>query len=231
MSSKTTKASLRMALQDTIGYMFEDLGLLDRALTHSSAHHERALDHNERLEFLGDRVLGLVAADFVYRAYPNASEGELSRRFNQLVRRETCARVALDLEVPACIDTGRSMSVSTLSKSVNVLGDVCEALVGALYLDGGLEVTRTIVERLWGPYLVREDAEKDPKTRLQEWALAQHGSMPAYRALSRQGPEHAPIFKMSVCVLGVGEAVGQGTSKRYAEQSAAEAFLKAHGEG
>ncbi|MFO1089798.1 MAG: ribonuclease III [Hyphomicrobiales bacterium] len=213
-----------------LGYAFRDRALLEAALTHASAIDDGHGDDNERLEFLGDRVLALVMVEELFRLHPDAREGELARRLNTLVRKETCAEVSRALGVADAMKAGRSVRRRAIAESTNVLGDTCEALIGAIYLDGGLEAARRFVLASWQPFLDSATmARKDPKTALQEWALARALPVPAYDELGREGPDHLPQFSMRVTVDGSEPATGVGRTKRQAEQEAATAFLKREG--
>ncbi|MGE0212321.1 MAG: ribonuclease III [Parvibaculaceae bacterium] len=225
MSGRSQEA-LR-ALCERIGHTFKDLDLLDRALTHAS-HLTTGRKDYERLEFLGDRVLGLVAAEELYNRFPRSSEGMLARRFVVLVRQDACAEVARELGLPDYIRKGQR--AGGLANNPRVLGDACEALIAAVYLDGGLEAARGFILRYWQPFFERAaKIDKDPKTALQEWALGAGLPLPAYIEETRSGPDHAPIFVMSVEVEGLEAATGEGPTKRSAEQNAAEAFLARQG--
>ena len=214
------------ALEARIGHRFADRRLLRRALTHTGVS-PRPDQNYERLEFLGDRVLGLVVARLVYDAHPAASEGELARRFNALVNRDACAGVArsLDLGPVIRLDPGERKTGGR-DKPV-ILGDVMEAVIAALYLDAGLDVAGAFVTRLWRPLLAAAPgaAGRDPKSALQEWAQAQGLALPAYAVTGRSGPDHAPNFVISVAVDGFAAAEAEGPSRRIAEQNAARALL------
>jgi len=221
------------ALETTIGYRFKDSDLLDRSLTHISAvaGGNRANSY-QRLEFLGDHVLGLIISDMLFRAFPKADEGELSRRLADLVRRESCADVARAIELGAALRLGASEANAGGRLRTAILADVCEALVGAVYLDGGYEGAAKLIERLWGERMrapVR--SLRDPKTILQEWAQARGLPTPAYREVARTGPHHDPQFRVAVALPNREPAEGQGKSKRTAEQEAAAAMLKREGVG
>jgi ribonuclease-3 len=200
-----------------------DLALFERALTHGSA----SRDSYERLEFLGDRVLGLVIARWLYERFPNEPEGNLSKRFNALVARETCADVGHDLGVPALVRLGRQAREDGASLSDNVVGDVVEALIGALLIEGGLELADRFVRSAWSP-LVEEQrrAPQHPKSTLQELAAAQGLKPPEYALISRTGAHHAPRFTVRVRVPRLGEAEAEGASKQEAETAAAESLLE-----
>jgi ribonuclease-3 len=217
-------------LEQRLGYRFSDRSLYETALTHSSAADGDAAADNERLEFLGDRVLALIMVEELYRQLGAAREGELARRLNALVRKETCAEVARSLGVVEAMRAGRSVRRRALAESANVLGDTCEALIGAIYLDGGLEAARAMVLDQWRPFLDRPAAaRKDPKTALQEWALARALPVPSYRETGREGPDHSPAFAVRVDVEGFAPAGGTGRTKRQAEQAAAAAFMEREG--
>lgn len=204
------------------GYTPRDAALFRQALTHSS----RGEDHYERLEFLGDRVLGVTVAAWIYDLFPDEPEGKLSRRFNVLVSRETCAEVAREIGVRAQMRLGKQARDDGAADSDNVLGDMVEALIGALYLDGGPAAADSFVRRAWAPRLSEDDAApKHPKSALQEWAAANRRKPPVYAVADRSGPHHAPRFVVSVSINGVGEAEAEGASKQEAEKAAAEALL------
>jgi len=221
------KAKDRAALEDRIGYKFADNALLERALTHISALSggNRANSY-QRLEFLGDHVLGLVISDMLYRAFPKGNEGELSRRLADLVRKETCAEVAKIMDIGPALKLGSSESNAGGRLRVTILGDACEALVGAVFLDGGYKAAEALVERFWGERMVKPlRALRDPKTMLQEWAQARGLPTPAYQELARTGPHHKPKFSVAVTLPDRPPAEGIGNSKRAAEQAAAAAML------
>jgi ribonuclease-3 len=215
-------------LEERIGYRFKDAALLNCALTHISAlkgARNRAGSY-QRLEFLGDHVLGLVISDVLFRAFPKADEGELSRRLADLVRKETCAEIAGTIELGAAILLGSSEANAGGRRRPAILADVCEALIGAVYLDGGYPAAAGLVERLWQ---VRMQATaqplRDPKTVLQEWAQARGLPTPVYREVARSGPDHDPEFRVAVQLPNFAPAEGSGRSKRGAEQAAAAAML------
>lgn len=217
------------ALEEKIGIHFKNPDLLAQALVHSSSRRDRR-QSNERLEFLGDRVLGLAVAALLYHSYPDEDEGDLGYRFTALVRSETLAEVARGL------DLGRFLSLSSGEdstggrKNPGLLSDACEAVIGAIYLDAGFEPARAFVERHWQPILEHHQRPpKDAKTRLQEWGQSRGLPLPAYRTVRRTGPDHAPRFVVSVTLGDAGHAEGEGASKRMAEQAAAEALLASLG--
>lgn len=214
------------AFMDRLGHRFATPELLVRALTHSSLGSATRPD-NQRLEFLGDRVLGLSMAEALFHADNRASEGQLAPRFNALVRKETCAAVARDIDLGAVLKLGRSEMMSGGRRKEALLGDAMEAVIAAVYLDGGFEVARALVLRLWAGRIQSVDSDaRDPKTALQEWAQARGLPPPRYETLGREGPDHAPQFRIAV-VLASGETEeAQAGSKRNAEQAAAKALLE-----
>lgn len=220
------------SLEERIGYRFKDAALLDSALSHISSlkgSRNRAGSY-QRLEFLGDHVLGLVISDMLFRAFPKADEGELSRRLADLVRKETCADMARAIDLGAAIRLGSSEANAGGRKRPAILADVCEALIGAVYLDGGFPAAEALVGRLWEERL-RTPAQplRDPKTVLQEWAQARGLPTPAYREIARSGPDHSPEFRVAVQLPALAPAEGLGRSKRAAEQAAAAAMLAREG--
>lgn len=199
-----------------------DQRLFDLALTHSSVGGESY----ERLEFLGDRVLGMVIARALYERYPNEPEGKLSRRYNALVARETCAEIGRDLGIPALVKLGKQAREDQAGQSENVVGDVVEALIGALLLDAGVEAAQRFILQAWGAYLDEQvRAPEHPKSALQELAAARGLKAPVYEVVSRTGAHHAPLFTIRVSVAKLGEATAEGSSKQDAETAAAEALL------
>ena len=209
-------------LRDALGHEPRDTALFERALAHSSA----TRDSYERLEFLGDRVLGLVIARWLYELFPNEAEGKLSRRYNVLVARETCGEVGRELGLPALIRLGKQAREDGANWSDNVVGDVVEALVGALFLDAGIEAAEAFVRRAWATYVESQDrAPKHPKSALQELAAARNWAAPTYELASRTGTHHAPRFTVRVTIAKVGEASAEGSSKQEAETGAAKALL------
>jgi ribonuclease III len=219
-------------LEDRIGYRFTDGAMLEIALTHISAlkgARNRAGSY-QRLEFLGDHVLGLVISDMLFRAFPKADEGELSRRLADLVRKETCAEIARTIDLGAAIRLGSSEANAGARTRLAILADVCEAVIGAVYLDGGYKAAEELVERLW-QVRMRAKAQplRDPKTVLQEWAQARGLPTPAYREVARSGPDHDPEFRVAVQLPAFAPAEGSGRSKRAAEQAAAAAMLTREG--
>ena len=214
------------ALAQRLGHDFRDPALLERALTHPSVSSGRDATY-ERLEFLGDRVLGLAVAHMLVQAFPQASEGELSPRLNLLVRRETCAEVAETLDIGRDIRMSEGEALSGGRRKAAILADVIEALIGAVFLDAGFAAAAAVVDRHWRARMLRPAVRlRDAKTELQEWAHARGLASPAYRELARTGPDHDPQFSVAVDVEGLAPSEGRGRSKRLAEQSAAQAFLE-----
>jgi ribonuclease-3 len=217
------------SLEARIGYRFKDKGLLKRALTHVSVAPTR-MDSYERLEFLGDRVLGLGVAHMLVAAFGEDSEGMLSRRLAALVRKETCAEVARDWEVGPFIRLGDGEAQSGGRDKNAILGDICEAIIGAVFLDAGPEAAERLVRAAFGNRMLAPGRDlQDAKTMLQEWAQGRRLPAPTYRMASRGGPDHAPYFDVVVEVEGLPAAQGTGASKRAAEQAAAQAFLTREG--
>jgi ribonuclease III len=211
-----------------LGCRFKDSALLEQALTHSSmsgASGDR-LSSNERLEFLGDRVLGLVIAHILYQRFPDEPEGDLARRHAALVRKEALARIAIEAGLGDCVRMSRGEDDAGGRENPGLLADACEAVIGAIYLDGGLEAAAEFVHGYWQA-LVDEDPTppKDAKTMLQEWAQGRGLALPKYRETAREGPPHAPIFSVEVVVSGIAPVTGVGPSKRAAEQAAADLAL------
>jgi ribonuclease-3 len=205
------------------GHRPRDLALFERALTHSS----RGGADYERLEFLGDRVLGLSVATWLYELFGSEPEGALSRRLNVLVSRETCAEIGRGIGLAARARLGKQALDDGAADSDNVLGDMIEALLGALYLEAGLDTAAAFVRRHWEGLLDRQHgAPKHPKSALQEWAAANNRKPPDYELVERSGPHHAPRFSVQVSIRGVGEARAEGTSKQEAETAAAKALLE-----
>lgn len=206
----------------TLGYRPRDEALFERALTHSS----RSEEDYERLEFLGDRVLGLAVAAWLYELFPDEPEGKLSRRLNALVARETCAEIARELGLGAEVRLGKQARDDGATDSDNVLGDLVESLLGAIYLEAGLEQAVRFVRSAWGSRVDSQDkAPKHPKSALQEWAAANDRKPPVYSLAARSGPPHAPRFRVEVEIPGIGKAGADGLSKQEAETEAAKALL------
>ncbi|MEO1044995.1 MAG: ribonuclease III [Pseudomonadota bacterium] len=201
-----------------------DNRLYTTAFTHGSA--AKTADY-QRLEFLGDRVLGVIIADALYRQFPEEPEGQLSTRLNRLVSRASCAEVARGLGLAPYIILGKQARDDGGRDSDNILGDVMEALIGALYLDHGIEATQSFVMQYWQPRMDKADApDKHPKSLLQEWAAAHRRATPSYALLDRSGPDHALQFTVEVSIHAVGSITATGRSKQDAETAAAQAFLE-----
>lgn len=215
------------ALEARLGYAFTDRKLIAEALTHVSR--SGGGPTYQRLEFLGDRVLGLAIADLLMRSYPKANEGELSRRLAELVRRETCAAVAAEWGLGPLLRLGGG-GKTAMRSNISILGDTCESVIGAVFVDSGFEAAAALVERAFAPRLAAlAELPSNPKTQLQEWAAARGLAPPTYDILDREGPDHAPIFRIGARLQGFAEAVGRGASRRAAEQDAALAMLVREG--
>ncbi len=216
-------SELRAFLRQTLGHDPNNLSLFERALTHSSL----GKDSYERLEFLGDRVVGLVIARWLYERFEKEPEGKLSRRYNVLVSRETCAEIGRELGVGEWIKLGKQAREDGANRSENVVGDVVEALIGALLLDGGLDTADAFIRRTWAPYVESQGkAPKHPKSALQELAAARNWTAPEYEVARTSGAHHAPRFTVQVAIRNIGEATAEGASKQEAETAAATALLE-----
>lgn len=216
------------ALTNRLNYRFKNESLLEQALTHSSAVSpaRRTSRSYQRLEFLGDRVLGLVVADLLHTRFPDANEGELSRTLNSLVRKETCAETARELDVSPFLRLGDSEAKNGGAFKEAILGDVCEAIIGAIYCDGGYEPAYEFVETWFGKLIESAVSQRaDAKTALQEWAQGRGLEPPVYREVERTGPDHEPQFTVEAVIKGHESARAIGRSKKIAEHQAAEAFL------
>jgi ribonuclease-3 len=218
-------------LSARLGYDFKDSALLKLALTHASARENaKPNEDNERLEFLGDRVLGLAVAQLLCERFLAASEGELARWFNHLVRTETCAEVGQDWALGDYIVMSAGEASSGGRQKKTILANACEAVLGAIFADAGYEAARDVVVRNWEPHLGElELAAPDAKSVLQEWAQGQALPLPRYVEIAREGPDHAPRFTAEVQVEGVAPERGEGANKRQAEQAAALAMLLREG--
>jgi ribonuclease-3 len=212
-------------LEARLGHVFKNPALIERALTHSSAN---SVESNERLEFLGDRVLGLIAAEKLHALYPDDAEGALALKFNALARQEACVLAAEAAGLADHIILAQSEIASGGRRKGAILAGTCEAVIAALYLDGGMKAAREFVERYWtGAFANLDQDMRDPKTALQEWAQGrkEFPAAPAYRIARREGPDHRPRFWVEVSVVGHDPAIGEGGSKREAEQAAAKTML------
>jgi len=222
-------------LAKIIGYEFVRRELLLEALTHPSAlAAERRRDRRrklvkrgyERLEFLGDRVLGLVVADLLWRRFADEPEGDLTRRHTHLVRREALARVAEAIELGPHLVLSRAEAAAGAAGNPGILADACEALIAAIFVDGGFAAASSFVRRFWEPLIDEmEEPPRDPKTALQEWAQARGLALPAYELVSTSGPDHSPLFTVAASVAGGDRATATASSKRLAEARAAASLL------
>jgi ribonuclease-3 len=215
-------------LEAALGHRFDDPALLRQAITHSGASHGRAgAADNERLEFLGDRVLGLVIADALMARFPGATEGELGPRHAMLVRREALAETARSIGLGGCLTLAPADAAGGARDNPKLLADACEAVIAALYLDGGLEAARRFIASAWDG-MMRDIATMpiEPKTALQEWAQGQGKNLPVYRVIRSAGKAHSPVFEVEVEVEGQEPAAAEGTSKRAAEKAAALTLLR-----
>ncbi len=212
------------ALEASVGHRFQDRRLLREALTHVSAAPARRGSY-QRLEFLGDRVLGLAVSQMLYAAFPDADEGELSRRLADLVRKESCAEAAQAWGAESFARVGESERQAVVFNRA-ILADLCESIIGAAFLDAGFEAASAVVARAFEPRMRSPKRPlRDPKTTLQEWAQARGLPPPSYREIGRTGPDHAPEFTVSVEIEGFSGVEARGLAKRLAEQAAASAFL------
>ncbi|WP_417475767.1 ribonuclease III [Leisingera sp.] len=213
------------AFEERIGYRFKRPELLQRAVTHASVSSSTRKD-NQRLEFLGDRVLGLVMATALLEHDKTATEGQLAPRFNALVRKEACADVAREIDLGAVLKLGRSEMMSGGRRKQALLGDAMEAVIAAVYKDAGFDAAAELILRLWGERIHQVDTDaRDAKTSLQEWAQARGQKPPAYIEVARSGPDHAPVFTIAARLQDGNEAQATAGSKRQAEQAAAKALL------
>jgi ribonuclease-3 len=216
------------ALEERIGHRFADPKLLEHALTHVSGVGGRSkrTESYQRLEFLGDHVLGLVISELLFQSFPKANEGELSRRLADLVRRDACAEAAIAMDLGPYIHLGSSEAQSGGRKKAAILADVCEAVIGAVFLDGGYDAATQLIDRYWRERMLEPGRPlRDAKTMLQEWAQGRGLPAPLYKEIERSGPDHKPHFKISVELPGFATAEGRGNSKRDAEQAAAAEML------
>lgn len=210
---------------ERLGHRFSDEGLLRQALTHASSAVKRDHD-NQRLEFLGDRVLGLVISEALFEDDRSAREGQLAPRFNALVRKEACAEVAEQVGLGDALMLGRSEMRSGGRRKVALLGDAMEAVIAAVYIDAGFDVARTLILRLWGARISTAEARAvDPKSALQEWAQGRGLPTPSYIDISRTGPDHQPIFVVEATLTTGQSARGEAASKKAAQVQAASALM------
>jgi len=201
----------------------QNKSLLLKALTHKSANMN---SNNEKLEFLGDRVIGIVLSEKLYNLYPNVSEGELDKRFAILVNRKTCCSIAWSMQIQNYIITGDKKKIININDE-KILSDCCEAVIGAIYIDRGFEYVKKFVLKLWNENIKKSNITIfDPKTRLQEYSLKKYKKLPLYKLVSFEGPKHRPLFKISVAITGSKKVLGIGKSKQEAEQNGASNLLK-----
>ena len=221
-------------LEARLGYAFADRSHLERALTHSSAvasPRQQIDEIYQRHEFLGDRVLALTVADMLITAFPKADEGELARRLNGLVRNETCAAVAKEIGVGPFIRLGDGEAQAGGANKDAILGDVCEAIIGGVFLDGGFDQARKFILSRWESRMLGwKGPLRDAKTTLQEWVQGNKLPAPIYKQIARTGPDHEPEFTLQVDVPTLEPALGKGPSKRIAEQEAARIILIREGQ-
>ncbi len=224
-------------LQKKLGHLFEDETLLIQALTHGSLTKSKGrskdrLGDYERLEFLGDRVLGLLIAEELYKRYQEAPAGQLSRRFNAQVQKSALAEIAVQIDLPSFVRVSEELRASGGTQNPSLLEDCVEALIAALYLDGGMKAAKSFVVRYWWPRFDAENAaRKDPKSALQEWAAKQGKGLPTYKVVEEKGPDHNPEFTVEVSVEGCKPAQAVASSKRSAEKKAAKLMLKEVADG
>lgn len=219
-------------LEEALGWPVKDVKLLEQALTHASFRggRKQSNDDNERLEFLGDRVLGLVIAAYLHASMPHIREGDLARRFNRLVCGESCAKVAREIDLGRYLILSESEAQNGGRNKDTILADAMEAVLGAVFLDAGFDAAQTVVEKLWQQHLEGSSITPvDAKSALQEWAQGQGFALPIYEDVSRSGPDHAPQFVSQVCIDGHAPIIGIGSSKRQAQQLAAAALLEREG--
>jgi ribonuclease III len=230
--TKSPRAAARETLETRLGYAFKDEALLDLALTHASAAEggDVRLGSYQRLEFLGDRVLGLAIAGILFDEYRDTPEGELSQRLSELVSADTCAEIAVAMDLGSAVKLGPGEARSGGRKRKSMLADVCESVIAAVYLDGGFDAARTLVDRFWRDRVLNPRRPlRDGKTALQEWAASRVLGTPAYKQIERAGPDHNPLFRVEVTVKGFDAALGVARTKREAEKAAAIAFLTREG--
>lgn len=230
MSNADKDALLVDQIAKITGHRFENAFRLERALTHASYVAKRsgklAPQNYERLEFLGDRVLGLCVAELLFLSFPNADEGEMSVRLNALVNANTLAEIADETGITERIRAGGALTQTVIKQQINIRADVMEALIAALYLDGGMEVARHFIVHYWSKRAKAKTAgRRDAKTVLQEWAQHSVDQLPFYEVIERSGPDHQPVFKVQLTIKNSAPITGSGNSKRNAERAAAEEFL------
>lgn len=215
-------------LEENLGYAFQDKALVQTALTHSSTGEN---ENYERLEFLGDRVLGLVIAELLYIKFHSEKEGDMARRLASLVQGSFLAQIAQEISLGAYIRFSDAEASSGGAQNENILADVFEALIGALYLDAGFNQCRSVIETLWGERLhTMSKPPQHPKTRLQEWAQGRGLPLPEYKIIRQHGPDHAPVFDVELTVQGFPPLSAQGRSRQIAERAVADEFFNRHGD-
>jgi ribonuclease-3 len=225
---RPTGEALVETIRQRTGHRFGDARLLQTALTHSSA--VKAAANNERLEFLGDRVLGLVVAEMLFQRFPHAREGELAPRFNALVEARACSEVGAELGLDSLIRGAAALKAHKGGVPRNYLSDAVEALIAAIFLDGGFEAVRAFILRYWGPRAdMVVEKPRNPKSELQEWLARNGAARPDYAIVSREGPDHEPLFTVAVSAEGFAPSLATGRSRQSAEEAAATAFLVREG--
>ena len=213
-------------LEKQIGHTFKKPELLKIALTHSST---GAKENYERLEFLGDRVLGLAVSETLYKKFPNEPEGHLAKRLAALVQGSFLAKISLEMQLGQYIKFSDAESAAGGAENENILADVFESVIGALYLDSDYETCRDLIQKLWGNrFDTMEKPPQHPKTRLQEWAQSKNLSLPNYKISDQSGPDHAPVFEISLTVEGFKPVKVEGPSRQEAEKRAAQKFIETH---
>lgn len=219
----TTAIQSAEHLETIIQYSFHNKALLQNALSHSSAGKEKSY---ERLEFLGDRVLGLVVAEILYKKFPNEPEGDLAKRLASLVQGEWLAKIANDINLGDYIDFSEAERNAGGHENAHILADVVEAVIGAMYLDTGLEPCKQFIESFWGDsFYSKKKPPQHPKTLLQEWLQGKGLPLPSYKIVRQDGPDHAPLFDIELIVKGYPPVIAQGRSRQDAEKAAAKAFM------
>lgn len=212
------------ALENTIDHVFEDQNLIKNALTHSST---GKANNYERLEFLGDRVLGLIVSEALFKKFPNEPEGDLAKRLSALVQGEFIAKIATEISLGQYVEFSDSERMAGGAENPNILADVFESMIGALYLESGLEKCRALILKLWADHFDHMSAPPlHPKTALQEWMQAQNLGLPSYEIVKQSGPDHAPLFDICLKVTGYDDIIVQGRSRQDAEKRAATQFIE-----
>jgi len=215
-------------LEQELGYVFKNQSLIKDALTHSST---GKASNYERLEFLGDRVLGLVIAETLFEKFPDEAEGDLAKRLSALAQGSFIAKISVEIKLGSYVAFSDGERAAGGAENENILADVFESVIGALYLDGGLEECRRVIEKLWGDHFFKmKEPPLHPKTALQEWAQSEGLALPAYEIIEQSGPDHAPVFDVQLCIDGHEPLVVQGRSRQEAEKHAAKQFLKKIGQ-